>query len=197
MDIKESEQKMKQEWSLLDPMVDLFEKIEELVDFTESVNTPIPGGKVVNIAYLLILRTGGMEKSCEQWEYIQVGMKNWQAFKDHFAQSYRRYHIRKKSTAAAHGYGASSNRRQDTEAQVNTVDALQALACAAMEDKEVMANLTSINLTLSQSLTQAQETILVLSKQLQALQVHTKAKTPSTKRTALDQKTKDTKSKCY
>ena len=60
-----------------------------------------------------------------------------------------------------------------------------------------MANLTSINLKLSQSLTQAQETILVLSKQLQALQVHTKAKKPSTNRTALDQKTKDTKSKCY
>ena len=60
-----------------------------------------------------------------------------------------------------------------------------------------MDNLTSINLTLSQSLTQAQEKMLVLSKQLQALQVHTKAKTPSTKRTALDQKTKDAKSKCY
>ena len=66
-----------------------------------------------------------------------------------------------------------------------------------MEDKEAMANLTTINLTLSQSLTQAQETILVLSKKLQALQFHTKAKTPSTKRTALDQKTKDDKSKCY
>ena len=60
-----------------------------------------------------------------------------------------------------------------------------------------MVNLTSINLTLLQSLTQAQETILVISKQLQALQVHTKAKTPSTNRTTLDQKTKDSKSKCY
>ena len=66
-----------------------------------------------------------------------------------------------------------------------------------MEDKEAMVNLNSINLTLLQSLNQAQEEILVLSKQLQALQVHTKAKTPSTKRTALDQKTKDAKSKCY
>ena len=59
-----------------------------------------------------------------------------------------------------------------------------------MEDNEAMANLTSTNLTLSQSLTQAQETILVLSKQLQALQVHTKAKTPSKKRTELDIKTR-------
>ena len=67
MDIEDSEKKMKQEWSLLDPMVDLFEQIEEGVEFAETANTPIPGGKVFNIAYLLILRTGGMEKSCKQW----------------------------------------------------------------------------------------------------------------------------------
>ena len=105
-----------------------------------------------------------MEKACEQWEDMQVELKTWQAFKDHFAQAYRHYQIRKKATAAAHGYGESVNHTHETEAQVNTADALQALACAAMEYKEAMANLTSINLTLSQSLIQPQETILVLSK---------------------------------
>ena len=45
-------------------------------------------------------------------------------------------------------------------------DLLQELACAATEDKEAMANLTSINLNLSQNFTQVQETILVLSKQI-------------------------------
>ena len=140
---------------------------------------------MVSIAYLLILGTGGMEKSYEQWEYMQVGLKTWQDFKDHFTQAYRRYHIRKKATAAAHGYVVSANHTQETEAQVNTADALQALAFVAMEYKEAMVDLISINLTLFQSLTQAQETILVLSKQLQTLQVHTKAKTQSTKRTKL------------
>ena len=43
-----------------------------------------------------------------------------------------------------------------------TSDALQAIVFTAMEDKEVMANLTSINLTLSQRLTQTQEKTLVL-----------------------------------
>ena len=75
--------------------------------------------------------------------------------------------------------------------------ALQALACAEMENEEVMANLTSISLTLSQSLTQAQEKILVLSKKMQALQVQTQKKTPATNRTALDKKTKDAISKFY
>ena len=126
---------------------------------------------------------------------MQVGLKTWQDFKDHFTQAYRRYQIRKKVTAASHGYGAPENHTQETEAHVNTLDAMQALACAAIEDKEAMSNLTSINLTLSQSLNQAQETMLAISKQLQALQVHTKEKTPSTKRTALDQKPKDAKSK--
>ena len=128
-------------------MVDLFEQIEEGVEFAEAANTPISGGKVVNTAYVLILRTGGMEKSCEKWKYMQVGLKTWQAFKDHFAQAYRRYQIRKEATAAVHGYGASANHIQETEAQVITVDALQSLACAAMEDNETMANLASINLT--------------------------------------------------
>ena len=63
MDIEKNEQKMKQEWLLLDPMVDLFEKIEEGVEIIEAAKTPIPGGKVINIAYLIILRTGGIEKS--------------------------------------------------------------------------------------------------------------------------------------
>ena len=41
-------------------MVELFEQIEEGVEFAEAANTPILGGKVVNVAYLLILSTVGM-----------------------------------------------------------------------------------------------------------------------------------------
>ena len=48
IDIEESEQKMKQEWSLLYPMVDLFDQIEEGLEFAEAANIPIPGEKVVN-----------------------------------------------------------------------------------------------------------------------------------------------------
>ena len=51
-----------------------------------------------------------------------------------------------------------------------------------------MANLISINLTLSKSLTQAQETILVISKQLPALKFQTKTKKPATNKTVLDKK---------
>ena len=47
-------------------MIDLFEKIEEGVEFAEAANTGIPGVKVVSIAYLLILITGGVKKLCEQ-----------------------------------------------------------------------------------------------------------------------------------
>ena len=47
-------------------MVDLFEKIEEGVEFAEVENTPIPVEKLVNITYILILITRGMDKSCEK-----------------------------------------------------------------------------------------------------------------------------------
>ena len=112
--IKDSEQKFKQEWSLLDPIVYLFEKTEEGVEFAEAENTPFPGGGVVSISYLLILRTGSTGKSHEKWEDMQVGQKNWQNFKDHFSQAYRCYQIRKNATSEAHGYGASANHTQET-----------------------------------------------------------------------------------
>ena len=82
------------------------------MEFAESANTPISEGKVVNIAYLVILRTGGMEKSCEYWKDMQVGLKPWQNFMDHFSQTYRHYQIRKKETSAAHGYEESENHTQ-------------------------------------------------------------------------------------
>ena len=69
-----------------------------------------------------------------------------------------------------------------------TAYALQALANETMEDKEEMENLTSINLTLSQSLTQSQETMLVLSKQLQALHAQTNSKNLATEKPATDKK---------
>ena len=49
-------------------MVYLFEKTEEGGQFTEAENNPSLGEKLVIIAYLMILRTGGMEKSYQQWE---------------------------------------------------------------------------------------------------------------------------------
>ena len=42
-------------------MVDIFEQIEEGVEFEEDANTPTPFGKVVNMAYLMIISTGEMK----------------------------------------------------------------------------------------------------------------------------------------
>ena len=45
---------------------------------------------------------------------MQVGIKTWKAFKDHFSQAYRRYQICRKATAAVHWYGDSANHAQET-----------------------------------------------------------------------------------
>ena len=93
---------------------------------------------------------------------MQVDLNNWQAFEIFFLQPYRRYQICKKATAVAHGYGASANHAHETDTQVMIEDELKALANVKMEDNEAMANLTRINLTIYQSLTQAQEKHFVL-----------------------------------
>ena len=68
------------------------------------------------------------------------------------------------------------------------VYALQALVNAKLKKNEAMSNLTRINLTLSQRLTPKNETILVLSKQLQEIQALTNSKKPATKKPATDKK---------
>ena len=100
---------------------------------------------------------------------MQVDQKTWQAFKKNFVQEYRRYQIRKKSTSSAHGYGYAGKHAKETYDQKMMADAVQALTNATIENREAMANPTRINLTLSQSLTQSQEAILALYKNLQTL----------------------------
>ena len=105
-----------------------------------------------------------------------VDQNTWKVFKNQYTHTYRRYQTRNKSKAASHGYGAAGNNVQETEAQNIMADALQALTNVVIEDKVKMANLRSINLTLSQNLIQSQETILALSNKLQTLQFQMKTK---------------------
>ena len=74
---------------------------------------------------------------------------------------------------------------------------LQALTLAAMEYKESMSNLISINLTLYHSLTQSQEKTLVLSKQINTLQAQSKSNKPTTYKPVLINNKRDNKSKMY
>ena len=78
-----------------------------------------------------------------------------------------------------------------------TEDAFQALTNETMEDKGETENLIIINLTLHYILNQAQETILVLSKKLQALQAQTNSKKPATEKPSTDNKQHLNKSKRY
>lgn len=72
--------------------MDLFDKMKECVEFAEAANTPIPGGKALNIAHSLIVITGGKEKSCDWREEILVDQNTWQPFKNHLTQSYTGHH---------------------------------------------------------------------------------------------------------
>ena len=59
--------KSKQEWFLLDLMVDLFNKIEEGVKFNEAAKTPIPGvGGGGQYFILTYPQNWGDVKSCKQ-----------------------------------------------------------------------------------------------------------------------------------
>ena len=76
-----------------------------------------------------------MEKASKKWEDMQIRQNNWHAFKDNFAQAYRRYQIHRK-TSDARGYDDSEKHAHETDAQVTTTNTLKSLGNATMEDKE-------------------------------------------------------------
>ena len=87
---------------------------------------------------------------------------------------------------------------QEKDAQIIMEDSPKYLANGTTEYKDAMENLTSINLTLSQNLDQAQEAILALYKQMHAIQTHMNNKKTTTEKPVTDNNKRYNKSKnCF
>ena len=74
---------MKQQWSLLDPMVDLFEKLRKEWS-SQKLLTPQYQGWGISHSLPTDTQDKINVKACEQWEYMNVGLQTWQAFQEFF-----------------------------------------------------------------------------------------------------------------
>ena len=73
---------MKQQWSLLDPMVDLFEKLRKEWS-SQKLLTPQYQGWGISHSLPTNTQDKSNVKSCEQWEYMNVGLQTWHDFQEH------------------------------------------------------------------------------------------------------------------
>jgi hypothetical protein len=138
-----------------DPIETLFKQIEDGVRYANVGAQPYMEAQYVNIAFLLILKTGAIPDSCRDWQR-RIPMNQTRAeFRGEFARS-QREQIIISSTASGAGYPianvAEHYEHTPVPADAGFVTAMANLATATSADRETVATLTRAIATLTYQL---------------------------------------------
>ena len=89
-DLRDKEEEMRQfTYDISDPIVEIFNEIEDLEEFGIAVNDPYTPQQLIKFGLQLVKDTGDMEKGQEEWHERPRIDKNWVNFKDHFERAHR------------------------------------------------------------------------------------------------------------
>ena len=138
------------------PIENLFQQIEDAVEYADAANAPFSDAQIVNVAYLHMLRTGVYKDACREWNRRPANDKTWQNFKTDFTTAYiELLHFRNAEQEA--GLINNAEEIPPTAEAVDayhreTTDAINALAAATAADRNCVANLTQANATLSEKM---------------------------------------------
>jgi hypothetical protein len=89
-DLRDKEEEMRQfTYDISDPIVEIFNQIEDLEEFGIAANDPYTPQQLIKFGLQLVKDTGDMEKGQEEWHERPRIEKNWVNFKDHFERAHR------------------------------------------------------------------------------------------------------------
>ena len=72
------------------PIDSVFNAVQELCDFSEQAQTPYTQAQAVNMALVIILRTGSFAESIKEWNRkTRAQRQNWINFKNHFRNAHK------------------------------------------------------------------------------------------------------------
>ena len=76
-------------WTLSDPPVTLFNKVEDLVELADAARLPKTNAQIVNMGLHIIRKTQDLEQALTAWFARPVADRTWLNFKEHFSSAYR------------------------------------------------------------------------------------------------------------
>ena len=154
MDLDDNATRMKNPYDVTTPIENLFEQIDDSVEYADNANTPFTTEQILATAYLLIFQTGQLERACEEWDAKATVDRSWVNFKTHFRTAHQRFmkQQRLRQTHFNPLQGQANMIQQQGEAQQQKAYALQALATATSDDRAAVANLTQANKQLTDHL---------------------------------------------
>ena len=84
------------------PIDSVFNAVQELCDFSEQAQTPYTQAQAVNMALVIILRTGSFAESIKEWNRkTRAQRQNWINFKSHFRNAHKELHATRSATMSS------------------------------------------------------------------------------------------------
>ena len=121
-----------------------FRRIEDYVTYSADGGVAISPAQTLNTAYHNISKTGQYNEACKEWHKQAANLKTWANFKQFFAAEYHDLKEQQKIYANQANFHSAN-------ATIDIAGALDNLAMAAMNDKDIVTQLTQTNATLTQS----------------------------------------------
>ena len=130
------------------PIENLFEQINDAVEYAAAGKTPYSNAQIETIAYQLVFNTGVFGLDCKEWRKKPPLDKTWANFIVFFTERHMDWREEQSQTIgrAYQGQANAVNYQQDT------VAAIACLATATASDRQALADLTATNLTLTTEL---------------------------------------------
>jgi hypothetical protein len=150
--LAENYNKMTAPINFQDPIETLFKKIEDGVRYANPGMQPYMEAQYVNIAFLLILKTGAIPDACRDWQRRSPFNQTWDDFGREYARAQREQLIIS-STASGAGYHTANVAEHygpnSLPADSGFVTAKANLATSTSADRETVETLTKAIATLT------------------------------------------------
>jgi hypothetical protein len=155
-DIETCKRRMNEPTDSTQPTDILFQKVDDCVRYASDGQVAFTTNQILQTAYRAVSTSGYYNDACKEWRKKPPGNKTWENFKPLFAAEYHDLKEQQKiNTSNTNFHGAN--------AAVEITTALDNLALAAINDRDIVMQLTNSN----QQLTEANK---LLTEQLQQAQ---------------------------
>ena len=148
-DLEENDKRLKEPCDSNETIETLIDQVEDALEYAAAGENPCTPRQIVKIACALVFNTGVYHDDCKIWRQKPEAEQTWEAFKVFFAkanQDLRAY----RQTSRTAGYQANNTmvERQDSENDVQALEAIANLATESAEDKQTIGTLTATNASL-------------------------------------------------
>ena len=147
--IKNNKTKMEEPLDTSQPIDVYFQRIDDCLQFAADAESPFSAQQTLETAYYALSASGLYTDGCKAWRKRNANTKTWIAFKTFFAAEYHDLREQQDMNTMQVGYHSANAVMHQAPEHNRLTDALDNLALATSNDRDIIAQLTRANAELT------------------------------------------------